>query len=107
MLLVRIPRLSVMSPKKRNERHRRLVPPEDLCGFPIEETLKQDAAHDEDQRDDGAGVDSFTQKERGDDRAQPQHADPQPAAHRSPAFGRQASEQGAQGGYLRSAASPD
>ena len=81
--------------------------PEKLCAFAVEETLKQDAAHDEDQRDDGAGVDSFTQKERGDDRAQPQHADPQPAAHRSPAFGRQASEQGAQGGYLRSAASPD
>ena len=34
--------------KEGNERRRRLVPPKDLCGFPIEETLKQDAAHDED-----------------------------------------------------------
>ena len=31
----------------------------------------------------------------------------QDAAHRNPAFGEQAAEQAAQGGYLRSAAHPD
>ena len=43
---------------------------ESLCSFPVEEALKQDTAHDEKQRDDGAAVDSFTQKERGDDRGE-------------------------------------
>ena len=52
--------------KKGNEQHRRLVPSEGLCAFSVEEALKQDAAHDENQRDDCAGVEPFVQKDGGD-----------------------------------------